>query len=100
MREIKCWINDGAIYQYPHYIMEDKVEQYIGEWRMALFQKCKEANADHYVYAVKTVDDDCRTQEVDIYMLPLNDEDFFERTISLQKEKNVIIYAWHKGTAY
>ena len=101
MREIKVWINDDSVYQYPHHIQEDKLQQYISEWQQALFQKCKEANADHYVYAVATMDnEEPRVAELDIYMLPLNDEEFRKRTDALQKEKPVIIYAWHKGTAY
>ena len=101
MRNVKVWINDGSLYQIPHYVRADKINQYIAEWGHVLFQKCKEINADHYVYAVKTLDDDdAMVKEVDIYMTPLDDDDFYKRTEALQKQKKVIVYAWHKGTAY
>ena len=101
MREIKVWINDDSIYQYPHYIKANELQQYISEWQQALFQKCKEANADHHVYAVATIDNkESKVVELDIYMLPLNNEEFRKRTDALLKEKPAIIYAWHKGTAY
>ena len=102
MKEIKVWINNGETYQFPHYIQSDKMFQYIAEWKQTLFQKCKEANADHYVYAIVTLDDDngILPKELDIYMMPLNNDDFHKRMEKIQREKKVMVYAWHKGTAY
>lgn len=100
MREIKVWINDVSLFQYPHHILKTDIEKYISEWRQVLFQKCKEANADYFIYAVKTINDNGDVDELNIYMTPLNDEEFYKRTEALQKQKDVVIYAWHKGTAY
>lgn len=102
MREVRLWVNDGSLYQTPWHIPEDMVLQYIREWGHSVFPECKKANADHYVYAVQTFDDenDLLVKEVDVYMLPLNDEEFYKRTDALKKKKKVLIYAFHKGTAY
>lgn len=107
MREIKVWIHDDCIYQEPHYIMIDKysdIQKYITEWKEVLYPVAKEKNADHFLYAT-IISKDSIVQEINIYDVALDDEEFYKRTDNVylyEKEKgnSVSFYAWHKGTSY
>lgn len=100
--EVKVFINDGRLFQIPHYIRKSKVEKYIQEWKEVLLPQAKEENADHFVYCTKSYKADGVTlSEVNIYMEPLSDADFVERTdLVLKEHPNTYIGAWHKGTSY
>lgn len=106
MREIKLFVHNGQIYLEPHYILSDQVEKWIKEWRESCFEKAKEINADHFIYATKTynaVHD--YLKQVDLYAIPLSNDEF-EKRIKLNDEKamkqceNIWYGVWHKGTAY
>ena len=99
-KEIEVWFHDDIFFLYPDRIYAKDVETCIAGWREVLWEDCKKANADHYIYAVRTLADDDTTEQLDIYMQPLDDDEFRKRTDALLATTPAIIYAWHKGTAY
>lgn len=105
MREIKAWVHDGSLYMWPHYLWDVDVEKYIADWRESVFQQAKEKNADHFIYATKTYDEDGNLIEIDLYAEALDDDEFYKRTdaeYKSKREKNqfVSFEVFHKGTAY
>ena len=101
MKDIKVWINDGSIYQIPHWIAAKDLHKYIHEWKQVLLPEAKNANADHFVYCTIEFDEDCTVKELNIYGQPLDDKEFFKRTDAVVKDNpHTYIGAWHKGTNY
>ena len=98
MKEVRVFVHDGRIYQVPYHIYTDEVMSCIRNWKESVLQIAKDANADHFVYCTINYEDDgVTTKEVNLYTVPLNDEEFYKRTDSI---RNAYIGAWHKGTTY
>lgn len=104
--DIVVYIHDGKLYQEPHYILKSQGEDWIKEWKTSCFEKAKEINADHFVYATKTynaIHD--YLKRVDLYAVPLSNDEFEKRIklnneIAMKQCESVWYGVWHKGTAY
>ena len=69
-----------------------KIPETLRMFELEAHNLLKNTDADHVIYGWKESDDQGRIKEVHFYMLPLNDDDFYERT----KKLGGIIYALHK----
>ena len=96
---IKAYIHDGSIYMEPHFLTESEIKGYMAGWKEAVFPEAKRIAADHFIYATQTYEDD-KLVRIDLYQVPLDDQEFNKRTANLLKQEDAIIKAWHKGTAY
>jgi hypothetical protein len=102
MNEIKIFVHDGSLLLNPHYAYDVKdAEKWIEDWKEQVFPLAKEANADHYVYAIKRRDEGGALKEVGLYNVALDDKEFHKRMDSALKAwPDALILAWHKGTSY
>lgn len=106
MTDIPIYVHDGSVYLEPRYVLKNEVEKEIQAWKDAIFEKAKEVNADHFIYATKTynaIHD--YLKRVDLYYVPLKDEEFHKRidnsnTKAIKECEFVWYGVWHKGTAY
>lgn len=97
---VKAFVHDGSIYLNTHYIQLSAVEAYIREWKEGLFERAKEIGADHFIYMTKSYAKDGSFERLDLYSVPLTDQQFNERVGNLLMEKDAYVGAWHKGTNY
>ena len=105
MKEIKVFVHDGRLMQEPYHIWDTNVDAYIAEWKQILFPLAQKADMDHYVYCTKIYDKDDNLIELNIYMQPLNENEFMKRTnFACEAEKkngnSIWFGCWHKGTSY
>lgn len=105
MKEVTVFIHDGSLYQERHHIWDIDVDTYIAEWGEVLFQKAKKANMDHYIYCTKIYDKNNNLFELNIYMQPLDNVEFYKRTnlvyeAEMARGNSVWFGVWHKGTNY
>ena len=96
-RFVTMFIHDDSIYTVPKAIARDRVGEYLRNLEQEARTVLNETGFDHVVYAVKSYDACGSFVLLDVYMLPLNDDDFYSRTESLCRESSCQIYALHKG---
>ena len=93
---VTLFVHDGSRHNVPHAIKREHVEKHLRTLEQEAKVVLGKSGADHVVYAVKSYDADGSFVLLDAYMLPLNDDDFYSRTESLQRKRDCRIYALHK----
>ena len=97
---VKAFVHDGSMYLNTHWVRNSEVESYIREWKEGHFEKAQEIGADHFIYMTKSYDENGVFDQLDLYCVPLTDQQFNERVNNLLAIKDAYIGAWHKGTNY
>lgn len=96
MKFIRVFLHNDSI--YPDVWQEPLREamKRITENGKAASKVLEETGADHVIYATKEYDEAEEVKEINLYMVPLSDEEFEKRTDLYCKKSKGIIYAVHK----
>lgn len=96
MRFVRVFFHTGSIYpdvwQEP---LREAMKRITENGKRAL-EILKETGADHVIYATKDYDEADEVKEINLYMIPLSNEEFDKRTNNYLKTNKGIIYAAHK----
>jgi len=71
---------------YPDY------QKILAEWRAEALKQLGETGADHVIYGSRSYDEEGSLKEMHMYMLPLDDSEFYKRTSGVDD----LILAVHK----
>ena len=96
MKFIRIFLHTGSIYPSVWQEPLGEAMKRITENGKAASKVLEETGADHVIYATKEYDEADEVKEIDLYMIPLSDEEFRKRTDAWQKINKGIIYATHK----
>lgn len=100
MRQIKVFRHFGQLYQQPYHDYDTNAEQIINDWKANVLPLAKSENADHFIYCTKIFGSEDQLTEINLYSVPLTEEQFRKRSEAQAKKENCWIGAWHRGVSY